>query len=381
MERTSFIEQIKKAFRVNPIVAILGPRRCGKTTLARQYINQFSQKIPIENYFDLEDITDIARLTKPKLTLENLEGLIVIDEIQRIPDLFPTLRVLVDKPQCKQTYLILGSAARELIQQSSETLAGRISYIELTPFTYMEMQQEERLWMRGGFPQSYLAKNMEESYDWRQAYIQSFLEQDIPMLGIKVAPLQLRRFWMMITHYHGNVVNASEIGRSLSLSYKTTQHYLDILSSTFMIRQLQPWFENIAKRQVKSPKIYFRDSGILHALMGISDKSALLTHPKLGASWEGFAMEQILCYHQAIPQECYFWAVHNQGELDLLIIKNGKRLGFEIKHTDAPTLTSSIKMALEYLQLDKLVIIYPGKKNFRLAKNVEVWGFESYLQQ
>ena len=361
------------------MVALLGPRQCGKTTLAKNYIQLKNKKFPEENYFDLEDTTDLARLAYPKMMLESLKGLIVVDEIQRRPELFPTLRVLVDKNPKSQRYLILGSASRDLIQQSSETLAGRIGYLELTPFSYMETKNTQKLWVRGGFPRSYLAKDEQKSQLWREDYIRTFLERDIPSLGIQVPARELRRFWMMLAHYHGNLFNASEIGRALGLNHKTVQRYLDILTGTFMMRELQPWFENISKRQVKASKIYFRDSGIFHTLLGVANHSALLTSPKIGASWEGFALEEIIRFHQARIEECYFWSTHGEAELDLLIIKNGKRLGFEFKYTDAPKMTKSMVIAQEDLKLDKLFVIYPGKLRFPVGRNIEAVGLETYL--
>lgn len=380
MRRDTFISRISKAFRANNIVAILGPRQCGKTTLARAFIKKNKKDYREENYFDLEDTTDLSRLANPKLALEDLKGIIVIDEIQRRPDLFPILRVLIDNPKSKQQYLILGSASQELIKQSSETLAGRIGYLELTPFSLSETVNMQKLWLRGGFPKSYLAQNEGISYLWREQYIRTFLEQDIPNLGIRIPSQLLRRFWMMLAHYHGNIFNASEIGRSLALTHKTIQHYADILSGTFMIRMLHPWHENISKRQVKAPKIYFRDSGIFHRLLGILNNGALLRYPKLGASWEGFAVEEIIRHHHATPEECYFWATHGHAELDLMIIKNGKRFGFEIKYSEAPTLTKSMLIALEDLKLDRITVIYPGKNKFKIHENIIVIGLEEYIK-
>ena len=370
MQRDQFLHQIEQGFAAHAIVAILGPRQCGKTTLAKAFAKNLN--IPPQNYFDLEDVTDEARLEKPKLALSELEGLVVIDEIQRAPELFPTLRVLVDERP--RQFLILGSASRELIQQSSESLAGRIEYLELTPFFYPEAPDLKKLWLRGGFPRSYLAHTEILSQQWRKAYIRTFLEQDIPNLGLRIAPEHLRRFWMMLAYYHGNIFNATEIGASLNISYNTVKHYLDILSGTFMIRQLQPWFENISKRQVKSPKIYFRDSGLWHTLIGILDTSTLLTHPKLGASWEGLALETIIHRENAAPEECYFWAIHQQAELDLLIIKEGKRLGFEFKYTDTPRVTRSLCIAAETLSLDALTVVYPGDISFPLSASIYACG-------
>jgi len=381
IKRKYFINQLRKGLATHPVIALLGPRQCGKTTLAKQYaaIKQAKSQ-PVIHHFDLEDPDDLAKLDAPKLAFEDLSGLIVIDEIQRQPELFSLLRVLVDQHK-KRKFLILGSASRDLIKQSSETLAGRIRYIEVTPFSYFEVDNLHKLWFRGGFPNSYLAKNDENSNDWRSAYITTFLERDIPNLGIQIPARTLRRFWMMLAHYHGNIFNASEIGTSLGISHTTARHYLDILTGTFMIRELTPWIENINKRQIKSPKIYFRDSGILHSLLGIPDLQALQNHPKLGVSWEGFALEEVIRSHHATPEECYFWGIHSQGELDLLIFKNGKRLGFEFKYSDAPRLTTSMQLAQDTLQLDKLTVIYPGNSHYRLTKEIEVVGLENYLQQ
>lgn len=378
MKREHYIKRIQRAFETHKVVALLGPRQCGKTTLAKDYISYEHHPTKTKNYFDLEKNTDLARLANPLLALEPLEGLIVIDEIQRIPELFPSIRVLVDQTKT-QRYLILGSASRDLIRQSSETLAGRIQYIETTPFSYEETQQMDRLWLRGGFPLSYLSKTDENSYIWRREYTQTFLERDIPNLGIRISPMELRRFWMMIAHYHGNIFNASEIGKSLGLNHKTIRHYTDILVGTFMLREIPPWFENISKRQVKSPKIYFRDSGILHYLLNIPNEESLYHHPKLGSSWEGFALESIIRHHETSDGEYYFWATQGHAELDLLILKNGKRLGFEFKYTDMPKVTKSMLIAVEDLKLDKLFIIFPGKESFSLTTCINAVGLENYV--
>ncbi len=368
MERHRYIDKINKAFRTHPVVAILGPRQCGKTTLSKLYVEK---QDTTPHLFDLEDPTDQIALENPKLALEPLEGLIILDEIQRFPDLFPLLRVLVDQKKARR-FLILGSASRDLIKQSSETLAGRIAYLELTPFAKFEVKEESRLWLRGGFPESYLAPSNEDSLYWRKQYITTFLERDIPNLGIKIAPLALRRFWMMLAHYHGQTFNASELGSSLGISDTTVRNYLDILTGTFMVRQLLPWIENIKKRQVKKPKIYFRDSGIFHNLIGIEDQVALRRNPKLGASWEGFALEEVIRSYDAQPEECFYWGIHNQAELDLLIIQGGKRLGFEFKYSDAPTKTKSMEIAKQTLKLDSFKVIYPGKKRYLLGDEIEV---------
>ncbi len=378
-KREKFIHALHQAFEVHPVVALLGPRQCGKTTLARMYEELYCKGIPLI-HFDLENPRDLAKLNEPMLALENTTGCIVIDEIQRKEDLFPILRVLVDQKKPRK-FLILGSASRDLIRQSSETLAGRIRYLELTPFSCEEVDHVDTLWLHGGFPLSYLAKNDSQSMEWRSAYITTFLERDIPNLGINIPAAMLRRFWMMLSHYHGQMGNSAEIGKSLGVSHTTIRHYLDILTGTFMIRQLQPWFENIGKRQVKTPKIYFRDSGLLHTLQEIPDAKALMNHPKLGASWEGFSLEEIIRFNQASSEEVYFWGVHNQAELDLLIIKNGTRLGFEFKYADAPVLTRSMQMAMESLRLDKLTVIFPGKERYLLAPNIEAVGLEAYVER
>jgi predicted AAA+ superfamily ATPase len=378
--RSYYLKEIDDIFQVNPVAAILGPRQCGKTTLAKMYrdITQTKNDTPV-HYFDLEDPGDLAALATPKLVLQELTGLIIIDEIQRLPELFPILRVLVDNYRNQQKYLILGSASRDLIKQSSESLAGRITYMELNPFSFFEVKDLSKLWIRGGFPNSYLAKTETDSFAWRKSYIKTFLEQDIPNLGIQIPAETLRRFWMMVSYYHGNTVNFSEIGTSFGIADTTVRRYLDILTQTFMVRQLHPWQENIKKRQVKSPKLYFRDSGIFHTLLGINNHSELTFHPKLGASWEGFALEEIIRAMQIDASDCYFWGVHAQAELDLLIFKDGKRLGFEIKYTDAPKLTKSMQTAIELLNLDKLFVIFPSGKEFLLAPKVYAIELEKFL--
>lgn len=378
MERPLEIKQIERLFRSHPIVAILGPRQCGKTTLARMYAEGQADFTPI-NYFDLESYIDLERLRNPLLTLGSLEGLIVIDEVQRAKDLFSILRVLADQKKNGQRYLILGSASGELLQQSSESLAGRIAYMELTPFSFREAKNLERLWLRGGFPKSYLAKTDQESFDWREFYIRTFLEQDIPNLGIRIPPQALRRFWIMLANYHGNVLNSSELGRSLGVSDAKIRQYLDILTGTFMIRQLHPWWENIGKRQLKSPKIYFRDSGILHSLLNLAEPSDLQVSAKLGASWEGFAVEEIISAHRIRGQDCYFWATHSGAEVDLLLHKGEKLIGIEIKYSDAPRITKSMQIALQDLKLQHLYVIYPGQTDYPLSESITVKGFESYL--
>jgi len=378
MKRESYIEQIRNAFKVNPIVAILGPRQAGKTTLAKQYID-IVDDCPPENFFDLEDSFDLSRLENPHVVLSGLEGLIVIDEVQMSPDLFKALRVLIDKHRDKQRYLILGSASNELLHQSSETLAGRISYIEMMPFTYPEVHDVNTLLIRGGFPRSFLAESEQISVDWRKSFVKTYLEKDIPSFGFQIDPQNIRRFWMMLAHYHGCTFNASEIGRSMQKSNHTITRYCDILTNTFMIRQLAPWHENIRKRQVKSPKIYFRDVGILNTLLGIKNNSELQLNPKLGSIWEGFALEEIIRMQKANSEDCYFWATHSNAELDLMIIINGKKYGFEFKYSDVPKISKSMRIALDDLKLEKITIIYPGDKATQLDEKVYAIGLEKYL--
>jgi predicted AAA+ superfamily ATPase len=376
MERVALQERVKDLLRHFKAVALLGPRQSGKTTLARQ-IALADKDFPAErNYFDLEDPVQVNRLENPKLALEGLRGLVVIDEVQRRPDLFPVLRVLADRPEAPARFLILGSASRDLIRQGSETLAGRIAFVEVTPFTLSEVgtQEMEKLWLRGGFPLSFLADNDADSAQWREFYIRTFLERDVPALGLQIAPTALRRFWMMLAHYHGQVFNASDIGRSISAADTTVRRYLDALVGTLMVRRLSPWFENIGKRQVKTPKIYFRDSGLLHRLSGVNDPAQLYTWPRLGASWEGFALEQTIRLAGASEDEAYFWAVHSQGELDLLILKEGRRLGFEFKYADSPKLTPACRLALDQLKLDQLTLVCPGDASHELEGGVRVRG-------
>lgn len=372
MQRFNYQRDIEMNFRVHSACGLLGPRQVGKTTLAKMFID--SHHPDAVRRFDLENPLDLAKLENPMLALAKpASGLIVIDEIQLRPDLFPVLRVLIDESP-ERKFLILGSASRELIRQSSETLAGRIGYVELMPFSLAETNNSPLLWLRGGFPRSFLAATEEESLLWRQSYVTTFLERDIPNLGFQIPPQQMRRFWLMLAHYHGQIFQASEIAKSLAISDHTVRRYLDILAGTFMIRVLSPWFENLEKRQVKSPKIYFRDSGILHALLGIKTEEDLETHPKLGSFWEGFCLEEICRIFQITTDECYFWKTQSGAELDLLVVKDGKRLGFEIKYTDQPKITRSMKIAQQDLKLDHLYVIFPGKDAFPLDDSITACG-------
>ncbi len=365
--RTNTHNAIDTALERSRIVALLGPRQCGKTTLARQFVPPDSTA-----YFDLEDPLSLARLDEPMTALRGLTGLVVIDEVQRRPELFPILRVLADRTPLPARFLILGSAAPELLRQSSESLAGRMETVPLSGFSIADvgMSAHEVLWLRGGFPLSFLATSDSKSVAWRKSFIQTLLERDIPSLGIGTPAPTLFRFWTMLAHYHGQVWNAAEPARSLGIGETSVRRYLDLLEGVYMVRQLQPWHENLKKRQVKSPKVYIRDSGLLHQLLGIRTLPELLSHPKCGASWEGFVIEEIISMVQ--PDEVYFWATHAGAELDLLLFKDGQRFGVEIKRADAPRLTPSMRAALEDLRLDRLLVVYPGDRRYPLTERVEV---------
>lgn len=371
IKRTNEIKILNIRLRDNPVVAILGARQCGKTTLARQFSLQWPEDVI---FFDLENPLDIRRLEEPLLALENVEGLIILDEIQRVPDLFSVLRVLADRPDHKAKFLILGSASRDLIRQSSESLAGRISYLEMGGFSLdlVGADNAEKLWIRGAFPRSYLASSEGTSYQWRQDFIATFLERDIPQLGFNIPAKSLGRFWQMLAHYHGQIFNASEIAKSLGVSDHTVQRYLDLLSGTFMVRQLRPWHYNTKKRIIKRPKIYFRDTGILHALFALENKKNVLTHPKLGASWEGFALEETVKAIGLKENETFFWGVHAAAEVDLVFQRNGQLYGVEVKYAQAPGLTSSMRMACDEMALKHLWVIYPGNKTYALDRHVSV---------
>jgi len=345
---------------------MVGPRQCGKTTLARELLDEGSV-----NYFDLEDPASLARLDEPMTALRPLHGLVVIDEVQRRPDLFPVLRVLVDRRENPARFLILGSASGDLLRQSSESLAGRMEKLVIGGFSLPEMgtEAEQRLWLRGGFPPSYLAASDADSALWRKSFIQTLLERDFPQWGVRVPAIALQRFWTMVAHYHGQVWNAAEPARALGVSETTTRRHLDLLTDALMMRQLRPYYANLGKRQVKSPKIYLRDTGLLHQLLGIDSMKALLTHPKVGASWEGFVIEQIL--RTQPHDEAFFWATHQGAEIDLILRRGGELIGIECKRTDSPRLTPSIRIAIEDLKLHRLIIIYPGPRQFPLSDQVE----------
>jgi len=363
--RSNYLIRLATALERSPVTALLGPRQCGKTTLARIFGEQHDA-----SYFDLESPADQQRLQNPELMLGSLQGTIILDEIQIKPELFNILRVLVDRPDNQLRFLVLGSASPHIIKNVSETLAGRVEFIELSGFNTQETNNKNQLWLRGGFPRSFLAASESDSLTWREGFIRTFLERDIPMLGINIAAAAMRRFWTMLAHLHGQTWNASELGRSMGLSDKTVRSYLDILTATFMIRQLQPWHENLHKRQVKAPKIYFRDSGLLHSLLNIPDHHSLMGNPRLGASWEGFALEQVL---QIIrPTEAYFWSTYSGAEIDLLFFQGGKRYGVEFKFNEAPKITKSMHIAVHDLSLDYLWIVYPGSKEYPVTDKITV---------
>ncbi len=365
ISRTKLQNTIQRKLESNRVVGLIGPRQCGKTTLARQFVPPTSA-----NYFDLEDPFSLARLDQPMTALQDLEGLVVIDEIQRRPDLFPVLRVLADRTPLRARFLILASASPELLRQSSESLAGRISIIQMSGFSLEEVGAESQnlLWRRGGYPLSFTASNDETSLEWRKDFVLTFLERDIPQFGFNIPSTILFRFWSLLAHYHGQVWNVAEAARTLSVGETTARRYIDLLQDLFMVRLLQPWYANLGKRQVKTPKVYVRDTGLLHYLSGIHTEQELLLHPRSGASWEGFVNEEVIKATE--PDEVYFWGTHSGAELDLLLLKNGRRVGVECKRVDAPHLTPSMRTALTDLNLSKLLVIYPGPHTYSLAENI-----------
>ncbi len=365
--RNEYSAQIGAALKRSPVVALLGPRQCGKSTLARQ----IAARQPA-TYYDLENPDDAARLQNPLRELEHRKGLIVLDEIQRKPDLLPVLRVLADRKPLPAKFLLLGSSSPELVRGSSETLAGRVEFIEMSGFDIEEVhsQHQRRLWNRGGFPRSFLAADDSASFTWRENFIRTFLERDIPQLGFHIPAQTLRNFWTMVAHYHGQIWNGAEIGRSLGVGHTSARRYLDLLCGGLVLRQLPPWFENVGKRVVKSPKVYVRDSGILHALLRLPDMDAVSGHPKLGASWEGFALEHVL--RQIGERDVYFWATHAGAELDLLFFLGGKRYGVEFKYGDVETATKSMRIAMGDLKLEKLWVIHGGRDSYPIDDRIQV---------
>lgn len=367
LRRAGYLLSVRQALARTPIASLLGPRQVGKTTLARAVASGRRS-----TFFDLENPADVARLSAPMRALEPLRGLVVIDEVQRMPQLFEILRVLADRPRTPAKFLILGSADPRLVRGVSESLAGRVSHIDVGGFDLAEIETSrfERLWIRGGFPRSFLSKSDSTSLAWRRDYVRDFLQRDLSELGVTIPAATLGRFWNMVAHFHGGVWNSAEFARSLGASENTARRYLDVLTGAGAVRSLQPWFENLSKRQVRSPKVYIRDAGLLHALLDIESSQQLMGHPKAGASWEGFAIEQVLALLRA--RDAYFWGTHQGAELDLLVTRAGKRYGFEMKLSDAPVATKSMRIALEDLKLARLFVVYPGRQSYALDERIEV---------
>lgn len=376
VKRASILAEVKAALARSRVVVLTGPRQCGKTTLARQLLSEESP-----NYLDLEDPAALARLEEPMTALERLRGLVVIDEVQRRPELYTILRVLADRRGTPARFLILGSASGDLLRQSSESLAGRAERVVMSGFTLRELgpKAEQDLWLRGGLPLSYLAATDAESRSWRKGLIQALLERDLPQWGARVPAVAMLRFWTMVAHYHGQTWNAAEPARALGVSESTVRRYLDILTDALVIRQLQPYYANIRKRQVRAPKVYIRDTGLLHQLLGISDLRELLSHPKAGASWEGFVIEQIMMSEP--HDEAFFWSTHQGAEIDLILRRGATMLGIECKRTDAPRITPSIRIALEDLGLSRVAVLYPGSKRFPVADQVDAVPLQSLATQ
>ncbi len=375
ISRPDYINRIRTALGRSPVTALLGPRQCGKTTLARMIARETEA-----TYFDLESQQDAARLQNPELALSSAQGLIIIDEIQQMPELFNVLRVLADRESDGTKFLILGSASPDIIRNVSESLAGRIEFIDLSGFSLLEVGGETstKLWVRGGFPRSFLANSDEDSLAWREGFLRTFLERDIPQLGISIPSAAMRRFWTMLAHYHGQTWNASELARSMGISDKTVRGYLDILTGTYMIRQLQPWHENVGKRQVKAPKIYLRDSGLLHSLLALPNHHALTAHPKVGASWEGFVLEQLMLTLR--PETAFFWATYQGAEIDLFFIHRGKRFGIEIKYSESPKVTRSARTAISDLGLSHVWFMCPGSHAYLVDDNISVLPITAIAQ-
>jgi uncharacterized protein len=378
LERSGLQLNVHAALARSPAVALVGPRQVGKTTLARGLLGT-QDTSGASHWFDLEDPQVEAQMTNPMVALQGLRGLVVIDEVQHAPELFKVLRVLIDRPHAPARFLLLGSASPALLRQSSESLAGRIEVIEAGGFTLAETgaAAADRLWWRGGFPRSFTANSDDNSRAWRREFIRTVVERDLPQLGMNAPAPAIYRFWSMLAHFHGQTWNAADPARSLGVNESTVRRYLDWLTQAYLVRQLQPWFANTAKRQVKAPKIYFRDTGLLHELLGIADPQALARHPRYGASWEGFALDQVL--RIARPDQAYFWATHSGAELDLLMFKDGQRVGVEFKRADAPTMTSSMRVALQDLALDALYVVYPGTRRYRLADRVQAVPLQAVL--
>jgi predicted AAA+ superfamily ATPase len=369
LTRARHLQAIEDLFAVFPVVALLGARQVGKSTLARAFAKR--QDGPVE-FLDLEDPEERHRLADPGMVLRDLRGLVVLDEVQSLPEVFPLLRVLADRPRRPARFLVLGSASPELLRQSSESLAGRIGHHHLPGLEVEEVgiRRLRQLWLRGGFPRSFLAASDADSLVWRRAFLRTFFARDLPGLGVVVPPTTMERFWAMLAHWHGQIWNSSEFARSFGVADTTVRRYLDLLSATFLVRQLRPWHANLAKRQVKSPKVHLGDCGMLHAALGVRDFMELQRHPKVGASWEGFLIDQVTARLGAEPDECYFWATQAGAELDLLVVRGGRRIGFEFKYTETPHVTPSMRIAHADLELEELVVVHGGSKSWRMAEGI-----------
>lgn len=367
--RQDHLAVVRRQLRRQPVVALLGPRQIGKTTLARAVADTAGTPVTT---FDLEHPADLRRLDDEATALQDLRGLVVIDEVQRRPGLFPVLRVLADRPRRPATFLVLGSASPHLLAQSAETLAGRVTYHELDGLGLADLRAGtwRRLWLRGGYPRSFLARNDAESVAWRADLRRTYIEQDLPALGPGFPARTIERVWEMLAHFHGQLWNGAEIARAFGVSHTTSRRYLDLLVDTFMIRLLPPWTENTGKRLVKSPKLYVRDTGLLHHLLGIGRQDDLVRHPKIGASFEGFVVDAVIRRLGADRRECHFWATHQGAELDLLVVRGRSRWGFEIKHTVAPEVTKSMRIAMADLGLHRLDVIHTGADTYPLARNI-----------
>ena len=365
--RKDHLQRISLLLNEFPVVTLLGARQVGKSTLARQLV---ASRPDPSTWFDLENPVDLTRLADPGLELRPLRGLVVLDEIQRLPEVFPLLRVLADRPETPARFLVLGSASPKLLRQTSETLAGRVAFHELDGFGLNEVDDLERLWLRGGFPRSYLAPSTPASRRWRDGFVRTFLARDVPELGSLVPSTTLHRFWTMLAHWHGQLWNGAELGRAFGVAHTTVRRYLDLLTSVFMVRQLQPWHENIAKRQVRSPKVFISDSGLLHALLGLTTREDVLSHPTVGASWEGFVVQQVIHLLGARPEQCYHWSTHSGAELDLLISAGNRRYGFEVKRSEAPRLTASMRTAFDTLGLERLDVVHAGTQGYPMAPGI-----------
>lgn len=371
--------EVKESLRDFPVVALLGPRQCGKSTLAKQLLLTMDKT----TYIDLEKPSDIRKLEDPEFFFSQIpDNLICIDEIQLKPDLFPVLRSIIDENRTNGKFLVLGSASRDLIKQSSQTLAGRICYIELTPFLINEVSDKASetiitCWNRGGFPDSYLARNDKSSLIWRENFIRTFLERDIPQLGFNIPSQTLHRLWSMLAHLHGQLLNSSKLGEMLGVSHTTIRSYIDLLSQTFMIRRLLPYEANLKKRLVKSPKIYIRDSGILHSLLEIEDTESLFGHPVFGNSWEGFALENILVNLKNWSH--FFYRTSSGVEIDLILQRGLKRIAVEFKASKSPSLSKGFYIALKDLNIDEAYIIAPVDESYKIKENVTILPLSQFL--